>query len=145
MGKIFDRIHEKVTRKVRKRKLAREHNKALEKIAKEEEREAYDEAYIRERRKVGRKKAVKNAQAGRWGSLGPLVSVGSFGMSHPMDTEKVGRTMGGSSAFDLGFRAGGSRRKDENSHRHQSKRKRRRNQDSNRERPLGALEKELGL
>ena len=121
MGKIFDRIHEKVTRKIRERRRAKEHNKALEKIAKEEERDAYDEAFIREKRKVGRKKAVKKAQAGWLGSFGALSSVGSFVMSHPMDTEKVGRAMNGSSAFDLGM--GGASKKGKKS----------------------ALEKELGL
>ena len=103
MGKIFDRIHERITTKIQKRRAAKEHSKALEKIAKEEEQDAYDEAFIREKRKIGRKKAVKKAQAGRLGSLGGFGEIGSFIASHPMDTEKVGRMMGGSSAFDLGM------------------------------------------
>ena len=71
--------------------------------------------------KVAREKGRKKARAGAMGSLGGLGSVGSFVASHPMDTEKVGKMMGGSSAFYLGM--GGSSKKGKKS----------------------ALEKELGL
>lgn len=103
MGKIFDRIHEKIKTSEQQRRDKKAEDAKLKEAAHVAEQEAYTKAYVSERVKVAREKGRKKARAGAMGSLGGLGSIGSFVASHPMDTEKVGRMMGGSSAFDLGM------------------------------------------
>ena len=103
MGKILDRIHEKVRTKLQERDEQRAIDNAVKRVAEKRAEAAERKAYVEEKIKVAREKGRKKARAGTMGSLGGLGSVGSFIASHPMDTEKVGRMMGGSSAFDLGM------------------------------------------
>ena len=101
MGKIFDRIHEKIKTSEQQRRDKKAEDAKLKEAAHVAEQEAYTKAYVSERVKVATEKGRKKAHGGR--SLGGFGEIGSFIASHPMDTGKVGRMMGGSSAFDLGM------------------------------------------
>ena len=101
MGRILDRIHEKIKTSEQQRRDKKAEDAKLKEAAHVAEQEAYTKAYVEERVKVAREKGRKKAHGGR--SLGGFGEIGSFITSHPMDTEKVGRMMGGSSAFDLGM------------------------------------------
>ena len=101
MGKIFDRIHEKIKTSEQQRRDKKAEDAKLKEAAHVAEQEAYTKAYVSERVKVATEKGRKKAHGGS--SLGGFGEIGSFIASHPMDTGKVGRMMGGSSAFDLGM------------------------------------------
>ena len=101
MGKIFDRIHEKIKTSEQHRREKKAEDAKLKEAAHVAEQEAYTKAYVSERVKVATEKGKKKARGGK--SLGGFGEIGSFIASHPMDTGKVGRMMGGSSAFDLGM------------------------------------------
>ena len=118
MGKVFDRIHEKIKTSEQHRREKKAEDAKLKEAAHVTEQEAYTKAYVEERVKVATEKGKKKARGGK--SLGGFGEIGSFIASHPMDTGKVSRGLNGSSVFDLGM---GSPRKGKKS----------------------ALEKELGL